>query len=393
MECTASGVLASLHEHCDNGTKSSHERRISDTRKTMDGRLWRSRRPRGLRRNYRERGTVNLEEIRGGPDFEGIIGESPRLRAALKRVQLAAPTDSTALMLGETGTGEELIARAIHNRGLRRGCPFVKMNCAAIPSGLLESELFGHERGAFTGAIQRRIGRFELARGGTLFLDEIGDIPLELQPKVLCALQEHEFERLGSAQTTRVDVRVVAATSCDLPQMVAAGEFRSDLYYRINVFPLHMPALRQRPEDIALLARHFVQVLAKRLNKIIENIPVDAMAAIVRYHWPGNVRELQNFIERAVILSPGKVLRPPLEELIQAPERMQQTSSGMVQPGQGPHPKTRTLVDAERDHIVKILGETNWILGGPRGAAIKLGLPRTTLFSKMQRLGIFRAAA
>jgi len=235
---------------------------------------------------------------------------------------------------------------------------------------LLESELFGHERGAFTGAIQRRIGRFELARGGTLFLDEIGDIPLELQPKVLCALQEHEFERLGSAQTTRVDVRVVAATSCDLSQMVAAGEFRSDLYYRINVFPLHMPALRERPEDIALLARHFVQVLAKRLNKIIENIPVDAMA-----------------------VSLGKVLRPPLEELIQAPERMQQTSSGMVQPGRGPHPKTRTLVDAERDHIVKILGETNWILGGPRGAAIKLGLPRTTLFSKMQRLGIFRAAA
>jgi len=336
---------------------------------------------------------IGLQEGVDERDFEGIIGDSPQLRTLLKELRIVAPTDSAVLILGETGTGKELVARAIHNLGLRRDRPFVKVNCAAIPSGLLESELFGHERGAFTGAIQRRIGRFELAHGGTLFLDEIGDIPLELQPKLLRALQEQEFERLGSAQTIRVDVRVVAATSRDLPQMVAAAKFRSDLYYRINVFPLRMPALRERQEDIAVLTRHFIRVSSKRLNKVIEKIPMGAMEALASYPWPGNVRQLQNFIERAVILSPGKVLRPPLEELIQAPERTQQIPDRMELPGQGSLPKTMTLMETERDLIMKILRETNWIVGGPRGAARRLGLPRTTLVSMMQRLGIFRAVA
>src|SRR5258708_3847210 len=241
--------------------------------------------------------------VRPEDKFEDLIGRSASLRAALDQVQIVAPTNSTVLILGETGTGKELIARAIHNRSSRRDRPFVRVNCAAIPSGLLESELFGHERGAFTGAIARKIGRFELANGGTLFLDEIGDIPFDLQPKLLRVLQEQEFERLGSTQTTRVDVRVVAATSRDLPQMVANREFRSDLYYRLNVFPLRLPALRERTEDIALLVRHFVDLCAKRMNKLIERVPAEAMQALLAHPWPGNVREFQNFIERAVILS------------------------------------------------------------------------------------------
>jgi formate hydrogenlyase transcriptional activator len=326
------------------------------------------------------------EEIRPEDKFEGIIGRSPSVRAVFDQVKIVAPTDSTVLILGETGTGKELIARAIHNRSARRDRRFVRVNCAAIPSGLLESELFGHERGAFTGAIARKIGRFELANGGTLFLDEIGDIPPELQPKLLRVLQEQEFERLGSTQTTRVDVRVVAATSRDLPRMVADREFRSDLYYRLNVFPLRLPALRERSEDIALLVRHFVDLCAKRMNKQVERVPKEAMEVLLAHSWPGNVRELQNFIERAVILSPGKVLRPPLAEL-------KQVAGGLDSSGESAVPKPITLKDAEREHILQALAETNWVVGGPKGAAARLGLQRTTLISKMQRLGISRAQA
>jgi formate hydrogenlyase transcriptional activator len=325
-------------------------------------------------------------EIRPEDKFEEIIGRSDSLRTALDQVKIVAPTNSTVLILGETGTGKELVARAIHNRSSRRNRPFIKVNCAAIPSGLLESELFGHERGAFTGAIARKIGRFELAHGGTIFLDEIGDIPLELQPKLLRVLQEQEFERLGSTQTTKVDVRVVAATSRDLPQMAAKREFRSDLYYRLNVFPVRLPALRERREDIALLVRHFVGLYAKRMNKQVEGITQEAMRDLVTYPWPGNVRELQNFIERSVILSPGKVLQPPLGELKQPAD-----SVGVC--GQNAEPRIRTLKDSEHEQILQALAETNWVIGGPKGAAARLGLQRTTLFYKMKRFGISRAQA
>jgi len=346
----------------------------------------------GLRSRFRHHGETDDEmssleaEVRPEDKFEDIIGRSDSLRAALDQVKIVAPTNSTVLILGETGTGKELVARAIHNRSSRRNRPFVRVNCAAIPSGLLESELFGHERGAFTGAIARKIGRFELAHGGTIFLDEIGDIPLELQPKLLRVLQEQEFERLGSTQTTRVDVRVVAATSRDLPQMAAKREFRSDLYYRLNVFPVRLPALRERREDIALLVRHFVDVYAKRMNKRVERVPQEAMHDFLNYPWPGNVRELQNFIERSVILSPGKVLQPPLGELQQPADRL---DAG----GQNGEAKIRTLKDAEHEQILQALAEANWVIGGPQGAAARLGLQRTTLFYKMKRLGISRAQA
>jgi len=337
-------------------------------------------------REHEEKLKYLEEQVRPEDKFDDIIGRSASLRAVLDQIEIVAPTNSTVLILGETGTGKELIARAIHNRSSRRDKPFVRVNCAAIPSGLLESELFGHERGAFTGAIARKVGRFELADGGTLFLDEIGDIPPELQPKLLRVLQEQEFERLGSTHTTRVDVRVVAATSRDLPQMVANREFRSDLYYRLNVFPVRLPALRERPEDIALLVRHFVDLCAKRMKKNVERVPNEAMEILLSHVWPGNVRELQNFIERAVILSPGKVLRAPLDELKQsadAPDASDQSAA----------PKAMTLKDAEREHIIQALAETNWVIGGPKGAGARLGLQRTTLISKMQRLGISRAQA
>jgi formate hydrogenlyase transcriptional activator len=326
------------------------------------------------------------EQVRTEDKFEGIVGRSDSLRAVLDQIQIVAPTDSTVLILGETGTGKELIARAIHNRSARRNKPLVRINCAAIPSGLIESELFGHERGAFTGALTRKIGRFEMADGGTLFLDEIGDLPTDLQAKLLRVLQEQEFERLGSTVTTRVNVRVVAATSRDLPQMVANREFRSDLYYRLNVFPVRLPALRERPEDIELLVRHFVNLCAGRMKKSIENIPTEAMETLLGYQWPGNVRELQNFIERAVILSPGKVLKAPLTELKLCGERLNASHESHA-------PETVTLKDAEREHIIQALAETNWVIGGPKGAAARLGLQRTTLISKMQRLGISRAQA
>ena len=318
--------------------------------------------------------------------FEGIIGRSAAINALCKHIKVVAPTGSTVLILGETGTGKELIARAIHNLSSRCDRPFIKVNCAAIPAGLIESELFGHERGAFTGAVGRRIGRFEMANGGTLFLDEIGDIPLELQPKLLRVLQEQEFERIGSTQTTRVDVRIVAATSRELPRMVAARECRPDLYYRLNVFPLRVPALRERSEDIPLLVQHFMEHYSGRANKQVTEIPVEAMGALVRYHWPGNVRELQNIVERAVILSPGKVLRPSLDEL---PESPQTTDTAVADRSDG----RTTLKDVQREHIIRTLAATNWILGGPNGAGARLGLARTTLIAKMQKLGINRAQA
>ena len=318
--------------------------------------------------------------------FEGIIGQSAAISALCKHIKVVAPTGSTALILGETGTGKELIARAIHNLSPRHDRPFIKVNCAAIPAGLIESELFGHERGAFTGAVSQRIGRFEMANGGTLFLDEVGDIPLELQPKLLRVLQEQEFERIGSTQTTRVNVRIVAATSRELPRMVAAREFRPDLYYRLNVFPLRVPALRERSEDIPLLIRHFVDLYSGRANKRVSQVPVEAMEVLLRYAWPGNVRELQNVVERAVILSPGKVLQLFLDEVEQ--------SSEMTMAIRIDESDDRTsLKDVEREHIIRALASTNWVVGGLKGAAARLGLQRTTLIAKMQKLGITRALA
>ena len=324
------------------------------------------------------------EPARPIDQFEGIIGGNASLRDVFGKIKIVAPTDSTVLILGETGTGKELVARALHNRSARRERPFVRINCAAIPSGLIESELFGHERGAFTGAVTRKIGRFEMANGGTLFLDEIGDIPPELQPKLLRVLQEQEFERLGSTQTLRVNVRVVAATSRHLPQMVVDREFRSDLYYRLNVFPIRLPALRERSEDIPLLVNHFAQIYAQRMQKSIEHVSVEAMNALLNHSWPGNVRELQNFIERAVILSPGKRLQLPLSELTE-------TESFVDLPGQSAVSRNLTLKDAEREHIVQALAESDWVVGGVKGAATRLGLKRTTLVSKIKRLGISRS--
>ncbi|HSE87831.1 MAG TPA: sigma-54 dependent transcriptional regulator [Candidatus Binatia bacterium] len=308
--------------------------------------------------------------------FEEIVGTSAAIRDVLNQVEVVAPTESTVLILGETGTGKELIARAIHTVSSRSSRPFVKLNCAAIPSGLLESELFGHEKGAFTGAVAQRLGRFELAHGGTLFLDEVGDIPLELQPKLLRVLQEHEFERLGSTRTQRVDVRLVVATNRDVAQMVREKQFREDLYFRLNVFPIRIPPLRERAGDIPLFVRYYVDKYAQRMNKRIETIPEEAMEALCSHSWPGNIRELQNFIERAVILTRGSVLEIQTGEL----ERSTPTASTTV----------RTLEDVERHHILQVLQETRGVIGGPHGAALRLGMKRTTLVSKMERLGISR---
>jgi formate hydrogenlyase transcriptional activator len=316
------------------------------------------------------------DEIRTEYNFEEIIGESAVLKRVLKQVEIVAPTNSTVLVLGETGTGKELIARAIHDRSGRRARTFVKLNCAAIPTGLLESELFGHERGAFTGAIAQKAGRFELADGGTIFLDEVGDIPLELQSKLLRVLQEQEFERLGSTRTIKVNVRLVAATNRDLTRMVADKEFRSDLYYRLNVFPLTVPALRDRREDIPLLVRYFAQKFARRMNKKIDSISTEGMAALSQYDWPGNVRELENVIERATILSQGRELSVSVEKFTPMPNASA--------------PSATTLEAAERDHIMRALQAAKWIIGGPHGAAVTLGMKRTTLQSKMQKLQISR---
>jgi formate hydrogenlyase transcriptional activator len=335
------------------------------------------------------------EEIRSEFNFEEIVGDSPALKRALAQVELAAPAGTTVLLLGETGTGKELFARAIHNLSPRRDRTFVKVNCAAIPSGLLESELFGHERGAFTGAINQKIGRFELADRGTLFLDEVGDIPLELQPKLLRVLQEQEFERLGGNKTQRVDVRLVAATNQDLSKLVAERAFRSDLFYRLNVFPIQIPALRERAEDIPLLVSYFVQRFSRSLNKAVEYIPAEAMEALTHYSWPGNVRELENLIERAVLLSPGKELRVPLSELKSAAlaattgvdSSASSTSFTSVASLTSP---ISTLEEAERQHILRALKQTQWRIAGPRGAANILGMKRTTLQARMRKLGIRR---
>jgi formate hydrogenlyase transcriptional activator len=292
------------------------------------------------------------------------------------------------LIDGETGTGKELIARAIHDRSPRRERTFVKINCAAIPMGLLESELFGHEKGAFTGAIARKIGRFELAHQGTLFLDEIGDIPLELQPKLLRVLQEQEFERLGGTATQKVDVRVIAATNQSLSSMVAEGRFRSDLFYRLNVFPINLPPLRERPEDISLLARYFTSKYSRRMNRWVQTIPSDTLAAMTRYAWPGNVRELQNFIERAVILSSDGELRAPLSELKSAPEAPRFAAAYAT--GCTTDAESRTLRDVEREHILEALEKSNWVIGGPTGAAVRLGMKRTSLLYRMEKLKISR---
>ena len=321
------------------------------------------------------------EEIRSEYNFGKVVGANRGLKTALEQVSVVAPTDSGVLILGETGTGKELIARAIHDLSPRRDQAFVKLNCAAIPLGLLESELFGHERGAFTGAIAPKIGRFELANRGTLFLDEVGDIPLELQAKLLRVLQEQEFERLGSNRTHKVNVRIVAATHRDLAKMVSRQTFREDLYYRLKIFPIAVPPLRQRTEDIPLLVRHFVDVYSQKMSKTINSIPDAVMAALVQYGWPGNVRELQNFLERAVILSPHSVLRAPIAEL--AP---------LDHVREAP-PAVNVLEQTEREQIVRALDKSNWIVGGRNGAAVRLGLKRTSLIYRMQKLGIGRAAS
>jgi formate hydrogenlyase transcriptional activator len=308
--------------------------------------------------------------------FEQVIGNSPALESVLQQVERVAPTDSTVLIQGETGTGKELIAHAIHNLSSRCGRPFVRLNCAAIPLDLLESELFGHEKGAFTGAIAQKIGRFELADKGTLFLDEVGDIPPALQPKLLRVLQEQEFERLGSTRTHQVDVRLVAATNRDLMEMANRGDFRSDLYYRLNVFPIMLPPLRERTEDIPALVAHFVEIYGRRMSREIEHIPTTTMSALTSYHWPGNIRELQNLIERAVILSNDGVLPNPLP------------NGGTLAPST-PSSAT-TLKESERILILHTLESVGWVIGGAKGAAAKLGLKRTTLIHKMQKLGIFR---
>jgi formate hydrogenlyase transcriptional activator len=321
------------------------------------------------------------DEIRSELNFDEIIGRSAALRRVLQEVETVAPTDSTVLIYGETGTGKELIARAIHNLSTRGKNAFVKLNCAAIPTGLLESEMFGHEKGAFTGAVAQRIGRFELANHGTVFLDEIGEIPLELQPKLLRVLQEREFERLGNSRTLHTDARLIAATNRDLAVMVDEQKFRADLFYRLNVFPVQIPSLRERPDDIPLLVRHFVQHFARRMGKAIDTIPSETMNALVRYHWPGNIRELQNLVERAVILSSGPVLRVPLNDLQAQPS-----------PAAGGR-KIETMEEAERRHVLTALEAADWVISGPKGAAVALGLKRSTLQARMEKLGIRRARA
>jgi formate hydrogenlyase transcriptional activator len=316
-----------------------------------------------------------VDQDRSPRRFEQIIGNSAALEAVLKQVQQVAPTDSSVLIQGETGTGKELIARAIHNLSTRCGRPFIKLNCAAIPFDLLESELFGHERGAFTGAIAQKIGRFELADKGTLFLDEVGDIPPALQPKLLRVLQEQEFERLGSTRTHQVNVRLVAATNRNLAAMAKRNEFRSDLYYRLDVFPIPLPPLRARRDDIPALVKHFVEIYTHRMGKQIDQITPETMSELTSYPWPGNIRELQNFIERSVILTSGNVLRPPLSTL-ETPAEMECQAV--------------TLEEAERDHILKTLEQTRWVVAGPSGAAARLGIKRSTLYFRMQKLGISR---
>ena len=325
-------------------------------------------------------------EFRSAGAFPEIVGDSPALKQALDQVLTVAPSEATVLLLGETGTGKELFAQAVHRLSRRKDGPFIKVNCAAIPTGLLESELFGHEKGAFTGAVSQKVGRMELAHGGTLFLDEVGEIPLELQPKLLRVLQDQEFERLGSNRTIKVDLRLIAATNRDLALSMAHHEFRSDLFYRLSVFPIRVPALRDRQDDIPLLVRHFVQKFARRMNRSIETIPSETMKALTEWSWPGNVRELENLMERSVIVTEGHALRVPLAEL------RSETRATTSAPDRGPDPNPdHSLDNAERQHIIRILRETKGVLSGPDGAAHRLGLKRTTLQSKMQRLKITRS--
>jgi transcriptional regulator with GAF, ATPase, and Fis domain len=341
--------------------------------------------------NAKSRAYVDLDQVlmsspgngEGPVEFEEIIGTSAALKAALQQVERVAPTDSTVLILGETGTGKELIARAVLKQSQRCSRPFVKLNCAAIPFDLLESELFGHERGAFTGAIEQKMGRFEMADTGTLFLDEIGDIPLALQPKLLRVLQEQEFERLGSGRTHKIDVRLVAATHQNLAKMVAHGEFRSDLYYRLNVFPISLPPLRARSEDIPALVEYFVGILGRRIGKRIDSIPSEIMAAFQSYSWPGNIRELQNLVERAVILADDGLLANPIST---------SEEQGLSMAARSAKPTETKLTDIERTFILKTLDEVGWRVGGPNGAAARLGLKRTTLIAKMKKLQITRPA-
>jgi formate hydrogenlyase transcriptional activator len=333
------------------------------------------------------------DEIRTEMQFHDIVGNSSVLRSVLQQVEIVAPTDSTVLIYGETGTGKELIARAVHDLSSRKGRAFVKLNCAAIPTGLLESELFGHEKGAFTGAIAQRIGRFELAHGGTVFLDEIGEIPLELQPKLLRVLQEREFERLGGSRTLRSDARLIAATNRDLAAMAQENKFRPDLYYRLNVFPIRLPSLRERDQDIPLLVRHFVQQFSRRMGRAIDSVPAETMNALVQYHWPGNIRELQNVIERAVIVTQGSVLKVALGDLASAPAA---AAIGPKTPAPVPSPTQsedgnsmrKVLEETEREQIVRALEQANWVISGPSGAAARLGMKRSTLQARMQKLGI-----
>jgi formate hydrogenlyase transcriptional activator len=329
-----------------------------------------------LRRHIKDEKVYLEEEIRSEYRFDEIVGSGPALRGVLQQIETAAPTDSSILIQGETGTGKELVARAIHRLSSRANATFVKLNCAAIPAGLIESELLGHEKGAFTGAVGLRIGRFELAHRGTLFLDEIGELPLEMQPKLLRVLQDGQFERLGGTRTIQSDFRLVAATNRDLRTMVAEQHFRADLFYRVNVFPITLPALRERREDIPTLVRYFVQEFATRMRKNIEAIPVEVMETLVNYSWPGNIRELRNIIERSVILTSGKRLTIPKDDLHESRSI-------------APHPIV-TMDDAERRHILDALDASNWVVGGPSGAAVMLGLKRSTLQSRMQKLGIMR---
>ena len=330
------------------------------------------------------------DEIRTEMQFHDIIGNSGVLRNVLQQVEIVAPTDSTVLIYGETGTGKELIARAVHDLSSRKGRAFVKLNCAAIPTGLLESELFGHEKGAFTGAIAQRIGRFELAHGGTVFLDEIGEIPLELQPKLLRVLQEREFERLGGSRTLRSDARLIAATNRNLAAMAHENKFRPDLYYRLNVFPIRVPSIRERAEDIPLLVRHFVQQSSRRMGRAIDSVPADTMNALVEYHWPGNIRELQNVIERAVIVSQGSVLKVALGELASAPKTPAPAPAFSLSHmlSEDGNSMRKMLEETEREQIVRALEQANWVISGASGAPAKLGMKRSTLQARMQKLGI-----
>jgi formate hydrogenlyase transcriptional activator len=329
------------------------------------------------------------DEIRSELNFAQIIGSSPALRRVLKQVETVASTDSTVLIYGETGTGKELIARAIHDLSPRRSKPFVKLNCAAIPTGLLESELFGHEKGAFTGAIAQRIGRFEVADSGTIFLDEIGEIPIELQTKLLRVLQEREFERLGSSKTLRTDARLIAATNRNLEAMVAEQEFRSDLFFRINVFPVHVPPLRERKEDIPLLIRHFTQQFSRRMNKMIDTVPSATMDALCQYQWPGNIRELQNMIERAVIISTGSVLNLDIADLKLHPASFSE-KKGTTLDSKTNGSLRDALENTERQRILEALERSDWVVAGPRGAAGQLGMKRSTLQQRIRKLGITR---